>query len=109
MMRWIIGSSLRFRFLVVGAAAGAMALGIATLGNAPVDVFPEFAPPFVEVQTEGLGMSTEEVESLITVQLEESFSSTPGLEVMRSKSVRACPPSPSSSCRGPTRYSPASW
>jgi CzcA family heavy metal efflux pump len=87
MMRWIIGSSLRFRFIVVGLAAGLMAFGIATLGEAPVDVFPEFAPPFVEIQTEGPGMSTEEVESLITIQLEESLSSTPQLDVMRSKSV----------------------
>ena len=87
MMRWIIGTSLRLRYLVVGGACFMVAFGIATIGNAPVDVFPEFAPPFVEVQTEGLGMSTEEVESLITIQLEESFSSTPNLEVMRSKSV----------------------
>ncbi len=87
MMRWIIGSSLRFRYLTVGLAVGLMAFGIASLGEMPVDVFPEFAPPFVEIQTEGPGMSTEEVESLITIQLEESFNSTPQLEVMRSKSV----------------------
>ncbi|MDQ2941434.1 MAG: efflux RND transporter permease subunit, partial [Chloroflexota bacterium] len=87
MMRWIIGSSLRFRFITVGLAVGLMAFGIAALSETPVDVFPEFAPPFVEIQTEGPGMSTEEVESLITTQLEESFSSTPQLDVMRSKSV----------------------
>jgi CzcA family heavy metal efflux pump len=87
MMRWIIGSSLKFRFLVVAAAVGMMAFGATRLGSMPVDVFPEFAPPFIEVQTEGLGMSTEEVESLITIPLEQAFNSTPQLDVMRSKTV----------------------
>ena len=86
-MRWIIGTSLRFRYLVVFAAAVMMFLGVARLREMPVDVFPEFAPPLVEIQTEGPGMSTEEVEELITIQLEQALSGTPGLDVMRSKSV----------------------
>ena len=52
MMRWIVGSSLRFRFLVVIIAGGGLLSGIDQLRDAPVDVLPEFAPPFVEVQTE---------------------------------------------------------
>ncbi len=87
MMRWIIGSSLKFRFLVLALAAGMMAYGVTQIDDTPVDVFPEFAPPFVEVQTEGFGMSTEEVESLLTVPLEQSLNSTPGVETLRSKSV----------------------
>src|SRR5207302_4798709 len=61
--------------------------GVAEVPHMPVDVFPEFAPPIVEVQTEGQGMSTSEVEELVTSQLEESFAGTPGLDVMRSQSV----------------------
>ena len=87
MMRWIVGSSLRFRFLVLALAAGMMAFGVSRLNHMPVDVFPEFAPPLVEVQTEGFGMGTEEVESLITVPLEQALNSTPGLDVLRSKTV----------------------
>src|SRR5690349_4682935 len=87
MMRWIVRSSLHFRFIVVALAVGMMALGATRVQNMPVDVFPEFAPPFVEVQTEGLGMSTEEVEQLITIQMEQALNSTPGLDVMRSKTV----------------------
>ena len=87
MMRWIIGSSLKFRFLVLTLAIGMMAYGTTQIDDTPVDVFPEFAPPFVEVQTEGFGMSTEEVESLLTVPLEQSLNSTPGVETLRSKSV----------------------
>ena len=69
-MRWIIESSLRFRLLVVVVAAGVMAFGIVQLRDAPVDVLPEFTPPYVEIQTEALGLSADEVEQLITVPLE---------------------------------------
>jgi CzcA family heavy metal efflux pump len=87
MMRWIVRSSLQFRFIMVALAVGMVAFGATRVSNMPVDVFPEFAPPFVEVQTEGLGMSTEEVETLITIPMEQTLSSTPGLDVMRSGTV----------------------
>ncbi|MCL4705926.1 efflux RND transporter permease subunit [bacterium] len=87
MMRWIVGSSLKFRFLVIAIAAGLMYFGIGQLGKMPVDVFPEFAPPMVEVQTICLGLSPEEVESLVTVPLEQVLAGIPGMTVMRSKSV----------------------
>ena len=87
MMRWIVASSLQFRFIVVALAVGMMVFGATRVRDMPVDVFPEFAPPFVEVQTEGLGMSTEEVEQLITIPMEQSLNATPGLDVMRSKTV----------------------
>jgi len=89
MFRWIIGSSLRFRFLVIAVAVAMVAIGANQVRHMPVDVFPEFAPPLVEVQTEGIGMSTAEVEELITVPLEELLRGTPGLDVVRSKSVNA--------------------
>ena len=89
MFRWIIGSSLRFRFLVVAAAAALLALGAGYIEDMPVDVFPEFAPPLVEIQTEGIGMSAPEVEELITVPMEEFLKSTPELDVIRSRTVMA--------------------
>jgi CzcA family heavy metal efflux pump len=70
MMRWIIGSSLPLRFLIAILAALLMGFGIAQLREMPVDVYPEFNPPLVEVQTEALGLSAAEVESLITVPTE---------------------------------------
>ena len=36
----------------------------------PVDVFPEFAPPQVEIQTEGPRMTATEVEELITIPMD---------------------------------------
>jgi CzcA family heavy metal efflux pump len=87
MMRWIIASSLKFRFLVIAIAAALMYFGIGQIRNMPVDVFPEFAPPLVEVQTISIGLSAVEVESLVTIPLEEALNGLPGLDVMRSKSV----------------------
>lgn len=87
MFRWIIGSSLKFCFLVLGVAAALIVFGAIQLRNMRVDVFPEFAPPVVEVQTEAIGLSAEEVESLITYSLEELVSGVPWLESTRSKSV----------------------
>src|SRR5215204_1216366 len=89
MFRWVIGSSLKFRFLVMAAATALIVLGLSQVHNMPVDVFPEFAPPLVEIQTEGIGMSTPEVEQLITVPIEEALRGTPEVEVMRSKTVSA--------------------
>jgi len=87
MMRWIIGNSLRFRYLVVGAALAMVFLGIDRLRHMPVDVFPEFAPPRVEIQTPCLGLTPEEVENLITVPIEQALAGVDGLDVMLSKSV----------------------
>ncbi len=86
-MRFIIAASLRFRYLVVFLAVALMFFGIAKLSNMPVDVFPEFAPPKVEIQTPSLGLSSTEVESLVTIPLEQTLNGLPGLSVMRSKSV----------------------
>jgi CzcA family heavy metal efflux pump len=87
MMRWIVGSSLRFRFIVVAIAGAMMLLGMFQLRRSPMDVFPEFAPPRVEVQTSCLGLSAEEVEGLVSVPIEQTFNGVDGLEVMRSKSI----------------------
>ena len=87
MMRWIVESSLKARLPVVAIAVGVMVLGVVQLSKAPVDALPEFEGPRVEVQTEALGLSAAEVESLVTLGLEETLSSTAELETIRSESV----------------------
>ena len=69
-MRGIVSSSLRFRYLVVAAAAALMVLGVGLMPSMRVDVFPEFAPPRVVIQTLCVGLSTSDVEQLVTVPLE---------------------------------------
>src|SRR3979409_2815557 len=61
--------------------------GLVRLRDVPVDVFPEFAPPRVEIQTICLGLSSAEVEQLVTVPLENALNGVPDIDVMRSKSV----------------------
>ena len=87
MMRLIIGSSLRFRYLVLALGVVLIWFGLARLRDVPVDVFPEFAPPRVEIQTICLGLSSAEVEQLVSVPLENALNGVPGVDVMRSKSV----------------------
>jgi Cu/Ag efflux pump CusA len=87
LMRWIVGTSLNYRFLVVAIGALLMVFGVATLPSTRVDAFPEFAPPRVVIQTACLGLSTSDVEQLVTVPLEQALNGVEGLEDMRSKSV----------------------
>ena len=87
MMRRIIESSLRLRVLVVAAAAVIMVLGISNIRNMPVGALPEFAPPYVEIQTEAPGLSAQEVEDLVTLNVEEMLLGVPWLQTMRSRSV----------------------
>ncbi len=87
MMQWIVASSLKFRYLVIAGAVAFMFFGISRLRHMPVDVFPEFAPPRVEVQTEGQGMSSTEIEDQITNPMELVLMGTPELDVLRSRSV----------------------
>src|SRR4028118_1739401 len=88
MIRSTIGSSLRVWLVILAIAVGVMAVGITQLRNAPVDVLPEFTPPYVAVQTEALGLSANEVEQLITVPLEaDLLNGIEGIDVIRSESV----------------------
>jgi CzcA family heavy metal efflux pump len=87
MLSAIVSTSLRFRVLVIALAAVLIVFGIRTVRHAPLDVFPEFAPPLAEIQTEAPGLSTEEVDSLVTVPLENALNGTPFLKTIRSKSV----------------------
>ena len=87
MMRALIAASLRLRLPVVALSVILMVVGISAANDAPFDVFPEFAPPLVEIQTEAPGLSSADVEALISVPLEAAMNGVPGLDVLRSKSV----------------------
>lgn len=86
-MRRLIGYSLKFRSIVVALAVAIMMVGAVQISSASVDVFPEFAPPRVEIQTAALGLTAAEVEELVTVPLEEALNGVEGLAELRSKSV----------------------
>ena len=86
-MSWLIRASLQFRIIVLMIAVGLIVVGVRTTDSVPLDVFPEFAPPLVEIQTEAPGISTEDVESLISVPIENAVNGIPFVEAVRSKSV----------------------
>ena len=91
MIRGIIGSSLKFRLVVAAIAALLLVFGFARLEPQPVNILPEFARPYVEIQSEALGLSAEEVESMITNPLEaDMLNGTPWMEQNRSTSIPAC-------------------
>ena len=87
-MRSIVGWSLKARFIVLALAVGMMVFGAREVQKAPLDVFPEFAPPRVEIQTLAIGLSAVETEQLVTVPLEEQLNGVDDLKTIRSKSVR---------------------
>jgi CzcA family heavy metal efflux pump len=86
-MRWIVGRSLRYHWIILFVALGVMVLGASEVPGAKVEAFPEFSEPQVQIQTIALGNSTSEVESLITVPIEEALNGIPGLARLQSKSV----------------------
>jgi CzcA family heavy metal efflux pump len=86
-MRWIVGRSLRYRWLAVFGAAVLLVFGFLQTRDAETDVFPEFAPPIIEVQTLATGNSSTEVEELITIPIEDALNGIEGLDEMRSYSV----------------------
>ncbi len=83
----LIQVSLTRRWAVLFIAIGLMIWGLFTVQKMPLDVFPNFAPPQVVIQTEATGLAPEEVEALVTLPLESSLNGTPGVTDIRSSSA----------------------
>ena len=88
MLSRIVELSLRFRGVVAALACVVLAYGLFVTTRTRLDVFPEFAPPQIVIQTEAPGLSPEEVEQLVTRPLEAALNGTPGLEAIRSQSIQ---------------------
>src|SRR5262245_62867348 len=88
MLRSVVQSCLKARYLVLVVAGLLVALGVARLRDIPLDVLPEFSLPYVEIQTEALGLSAEEVEQLITLGMEQDLlNGVPWVQSIRSESL----------------------
>jgi CzcA family heavy metal efflux pump len=84
----IVQSSLRHRGVVIALGVIAIAYGVYVATQTRLDVFPEFAPPQVVVQTEAPGLSSEQVEQLVTLPVETELNGTPSLQAIRSQSIQ---------------------
>lgn len=86
MFDWIIGWSLRNRVVVLLLYAVLSVAALFALGRMVIDVFPEFAPPQVQIQTEAPGFAARDVELLVTRPLEVALQGMPNVEQIRSNS-----------------------
>jgi len=86
-VRSLISASLRLRWVVTLLSILMLVVGFRLVESTPLDVFPEFSPLLVEIQTEAPGLSTPEVEALVTTPIENAVNGVIGLKTLRSKSV----------------------
>ena len=87
MLARIVEASLRYKFLVLTGALLLVALGIRALTLIPIDAFPDVTPVQVQIFTESVGLSPEEVEKIITVPVESAMAGLPKVELIRSLSM----------------------
>lgn len=87
-MRTLVKIALDLRWVVVALSILLLIVGFRVIPASPMDVFPEFSPLLVEIQTEAQGLSTIEVESLVSTPIENSLNGVRGMKIMRSKSVQ---------------------
>lgn len=87
MLNTIVKWSIAQRWLIVIASILISLWGLRVITQMPLDVFPAFAPPQVEIQVQASGLAPEEIESLVTRPIESAINGTPGLESLRSSSA----------------------
>lgn len=87
MMSTLVRFSIRFSGVIIGLATLVVLYGFYSLSRSNLDVFPEFSPTQIIIQTESPGLSAELVESLVSQPIETSIAGTVGIESMRSQSI----------------------
>ena len=87
MLSAIVGWTLKRPRLVIAAALMLLIYGGVVLGQAKLDVFPDFVPAQAEVQTEAPGLTAEQVEQLVTRPVEQSVNGAAGVASVRSESI----------------------
>lgn len=86
-MNTLICWSIRYRGFVTLLSVMWLVIGIMLAMRAPLDVFPEFVPPQVTIQTEAPGLSPEQVEQIVTRSIESTVVGSPGISSVRSESI----------------------
>src|SRR3569833_1035412 len=86
-MRFLVDLCVRFRGAVATLTLVALALGLWATRTAPLDVFPEFVPSQVDIQTEAPGFTAQQGEELVTKPIENAVNGSTGLATIRSESI----------------------
>jgi CzcA family heavy metal efflux pump len=87
MMRSLVALCVRHYGAITALTLMALILGGWGAMQAPLDVFPEFVPSQVDVQTEAPGFAPQQVEELVTRQVENAVNGSAGIATMRSESI----------------------
>jgi len=87
MLSRIVGWTLDRPRLVIAAAILLLVYGAIVLSRAKLDVFPDFVPASVEVQTDAAGLTAEQVEQLVTRPVEQAINGSAGVAALRSESI----------------------
>jgi nickel/cobalt tolerance cation efflux system protein len=82
----ILKNSIAQRWFIVAGAIAVTLWGVFSVTQMPLDVFPPFAPPQVDIQVEAIGLAPEEVETQISVPIESAVNGLPGVTTVRSSS-----------------------
>jgi CzcA family heavy metal efflux pump len=83
----LIKFSIKYAGVIIGLALIVVVYGIVQIKNSPLNVFPEFSPTQVVIQTESPGFSSDLVEKLVTRPIEVMVSGTIGIKQIRSQSI----------------------
>ncbi len=87
MIAFIVRQSIRYPGVVVALALTVIVYGLYVLSRANLDVFPEFSPSQVVIQTEAPGLSAELVERQVSQPIESVLAGASGVEHIRSQSI----------------------
>ena len=88
MLSILVRFSIRYCGIIITLAVLILFYGSYRLTVAGLDIFPEFAPKRVIIQSEAPGLSAEQVEMLVTRPIEMSISGLVGMESVRSESIQ---------------------
>ncbi|MBS0580844.1 MAG: efflux RND transporter permease subunit [Proteobacteria bacterium] len=86
-MQRLVAACVRYAGPLTALTLIALLAGLWSLRTAPLDVFPDFVPSTVDIQTEAPGMTAEQVEQLVTRPIENAVNGATGLATLRSQSI----------------------
>jgi CzcA family heavy metal efflux pump len=86
-MEWLISLSVRRRGATALLALLVLMLEAWGAWNIPLDVFPEFVPSQITIHTDAPGFTAEQVEQLVTHQIEKALNGAEGVTAVRSASI----------------------